>query len=442
MSESQPPDDLLEDARRYLTRYGAETLPEIIAEARGSYVWTNKGRKILDFTSGQMCATVGHNHPAIVTAIKEASDRAIHLFSGMIPDTVARLGRRLAQYMPAGLDKSLIINTGSESNEAAIKMAKLVTGGFEVVSLGGSWHGVTGQAMSASFASDRKGYGPPTPGAFALPEPYAYRCPVQHCRDVCDQTCLKVGLRMFDMQSSGAPAALIAEPILSAGGVIVPPPGYFETLRDACDERGMLLIFDEAQTAFGRIGCKTASARLGVTPDILNVSKTLGGGIPLAASVTTNSIEEKAFSRGYNFYTSHVSDPLPAAVGLAVIETLERENLEARAVEMGAYLRAQLEAMQQRYEQLGEIRGEGLLLGIELVEDRESRTPALELGAKTTARCMELGLSMNIKRRPERGSVWRVAPPLTVSYAEIDEGVSILDQALRETLDAHSAYVT
>jgi 2,2-dialkylglycine decarboxylase (pyruvate) len=161
----------------------------------------------------------------------------------------------------------------------------------------------------------------------AIPEPNAYRCPIEHCRDRCDMTCLKVGLQLFDMQSAGAPAALIAEPILSAGGVIVPPEGYFDRVQEACRARGLMLIFDEAQTAFGRIGAGFAASKLGVVPDIMTVSKTLGGGIPLAATITSDEIEARAHDKGFAHYTSHVSDPLPAAVGLAVIETIERERL-------------------------------------------------------------------------------------------------------------------
>ena len=178
-----------------------------------------------------MCATVGHSHPNIVAAIKKSCDTALHLFSGMIPRSVVQLAEALSRIVPRPLRKSLLLNTGSESNDAAIKMAKLYTGGFEVIGLGGSWHGVTGNSSSVSFASDRKGYGPGMPGTFVIPEPNAYRCPVKHCRDRCDRTCMKIGFEMYDMQSAGAPAAVIAEPVISAGGVLVPPDGYFDALR-------------------------------------------------------------------------------------------------------------------------------------------------------------------------------------------------------------------
>lgn len=421
-----------DDFRQHLIRYGGDTYDDIVERAQGCYVWDASGRQILDFTSGQMCATVGHNHPNIVSAIKRSCDAALHLFSGMIPRSVVQLAEAIAKLVPKPLSRSLFVNTGSESNEAAIKMAKLHTGGFEVVGLGGSWHGVTGNAGAVSYASDRRGYGPGMPGTFVIPEPNAYRCPVRHCRDRCDRTCMKVGFELYDMQSTGARAAVIAEPVISAGGVIVPPDGYFNALRDETRKRGMLLIFDEAQTAFGRLGHWFAASHLGVTPDLLTVSKTLGGGIPLAGVITTDAIEDSCHARGFAFYTSHVSDPLPATVGLAVLQTIVEEDLLARSREMGEYLAASLRELQQRHEEIGDVRGMGLLRGIELVKDRETREPHHALGARTTARCLELGLSMNIRRRPERGSVWRIAPPLTVQRSDVDLAMTIFDQALTE----------
>jgi 2,2-dialkylglycine decarboxylase (pyruvate) len=249
---------------------------------------------------------------------------------------------------------------------------------------------------------------------------------------------MKVGFELYDMQSTGAPAAVIAEPVISAGGVIVPPPGYFDALAAEAKKRRMLLVFDEAQTAFGRLGHWFAASHLGVTPDIMTVSKTLGGGMPLAGVITSSAIEETCHARGFAFYTSHVSDPLPANVGLAVLETIEQERLLARSREMGDYLAARLADLMQRHEEIGDVRGMGLLRGIELVQDRETRVPHHALGAATTKRCLELGLSMNIRRRPERGSVWRIAPPLTVTTADIDLAMTIFDRALRESKDALS----
>ena len=433
--------DLRAAAKEFLVRYGGDTFPNLFRSARGAIVVDDAGREILDFTSGQMCATIGHNHPAIVEAVNRAGQEAFHLFSGMIPEVVAELAERLArEWMASPLKKSIFVNTGAESNEVALRMAKMFTGGYEVLAVGGSWHGVTGGASSVSFASDRKGYGVPPPGVFVMPEPNEYRPYIKGLSgEASALACLELGLKMFDMASTGRGAAIIVEPIISAGGVLVPPKSYMQALRRAADERGMLLIFDEAQTAFGRIGHRTASDFFGVVPDIMSVSKTMGGGLPLAATITTEKIEEDVHEKGFTYYTSHVSDPLPARVGLAVLDTIVKEDLIARARTTGAYLRNRLLELQARYEVIGDVRGEGMLLGVELVKDRESRLAHHPLGALTTQRCFELGLSMNIRRRPERGSVWRIAPPLTVSHDEIDRGISILDQALRESLDRLAA---
>ncbi|WP_116792932.1 aspartate aminotransferase family protein [Achromobacter dolens] len=424
-------------AREYLIRYGGDTFPNLFKSAKGTVVRDDTGREILDFTSGQMCATIGHNHPAIVDAVRRAGETAFHFFSGMIPEAVAQLAATMARdWMPAGMTKSIFVNTGSESNEIALRMAKMHKSGFEILAVGGSWHGVTSGAGSVSYASDRKGYGVPPAGVFVMPEPNSYRPYIAGLdAEQSALACLEIGLKMFDMASAGRPAAIIVEPVISAGGVLVPPKSYMQALRRAADARGMLLIFDEAQTAFGRLGCRTGSEHFGVTPDIISVSKTLGGGLPLAATITTPAIEQDVHEKGFTFYTSHVSDPLPATVGLAVLETLQREQLLERARRQGDYLRRGLLELQQRHEAIGDVRGLGLLLGVELAQDRATREPYHALGALTTQRCFELGLSMNIRRRPERGSVWRIAPPLTVSNDEIDRAVSILDQALTESLD-------
>lgn len=427
---------LRDAAREYLVRYGGDTFPNLFTSAKGTVVRDDTGREILDFTSGQMCATIGHNHPDIVAAVHRAGETAFHFFSGMIPETVARLAATVARdWMPAGLTKSIFVNTGSESNEIALRMAKMHKNGFEILAIGGSWHGVTSGAGSVSYASDRKGYGVPPAGVFVMPEPNAYRPYIAGLdTEQSALACLEIGLKMFDMASAGRPAAIIVEPVISAGGVLVPPKSYMQALRQAADARGMLLIFDEAQTAFGRIGYRSGAEYFGVTPDIMSVSKTLGGGLPLAATITTPAIEQDVHEKGFTFYTSHVSDPLPATVGLAVLEVIQRENLIERARTQGDYLRRGLLELQQRHEAIGDVRGLGLLLGVELVQDRGTRQPFHELGALTTQRCFELGLSMNIRRRPERGSVWRIAPPLTVSNAEIDRAIAILDQALTESL--------
>lgn len=419
---------------RHLVRYGMGLSPHVIVKAEGARLWDQQGRELLDFTSGQMCATIGHNHPRIVAAIEKACRGALHLYSGFVGPAVIALAERLAAMLPRTLSKSMFLSTGGEANEAAARMARLATGRYEVVGLAGGWHGVTGGMAGFTYAGRQHlDYGPRKPGSLSIPAPNCYRCPIRHCRDACDTTCLDVGFEMVDAQSSGSLAAFIAEPVQSSGGVIVPPPGYFPKLQAKCRERDMLLILDEAQTAFGRLGCDFGFQETGVVPDFLTLSKTLGGGVAIGATVTSEAIEERCHERGFVHATSHVSDPLPAEVALAVLDVLQEEQLNERALAMGARLRAGLEALQARHEVIGDVRGHGLLLGVELVKDRGTREPDAERGRAITEACMARGLSMNIVAVGGMSAVWRIAPPLTVTPEEIDRGLAILDEAIRAT---------
>lgn len=435
MDQSDLRRDFWQTVDDHLIRYTSSFAPVIIERAAGAYIYDSQGRAILDFTSGQMCSTLGHNHPAIVAAIEQACREAIHLFSGMLSPAVVNLAQVLCELLPPQLQKVMFLNTGGEANEAALRIAKLKTGGFEIVGLNTSWHGMTGLANASTYAAARRGYGPTLPGTMTLPTPNCYRCPVKHCQDRCDMTCLDVGFDLIDSQSVGALAAVIVEPILSAGGMIVPPEGYFQRLKQLCEARGMLLILDEAQTAFGRLGSTFAFEQIGIVPDILTVSKTLGGGLPLAATITSAEIEADCHAKGFIFYTSHVSDPLPAKVGLAVLQVLAQEQLADRAVAMGQYLLNGLRNLQKHYEVIGDVRGRGLLLGVEFVKDQESRLPNELLGTQVTRRCLELGLNVNIVSGiAGMGAVLRIAPPLTITTEEIDKGLEILEQSLQDCL--------
>ncbi|MFE3455461.1 aspartate aminotransferase family protein [Nonomuraea sp. NPDC059194] len=419
------------DAERYLVRYGGEFTREIIDRAAGSFVYTADGRKILDFTSGQMSSILGHSHPEIVATVQRGVATLDHLFSGMLSRPVVDLARRLADTLPAPLEKTLLLTTGAESNEAAIRMAKLVTGRHEIVSFARSWHGMTQAAASATYSTGRKGYGPSAPGNFAIPVPNAYRPDFTTADGSLDwRRQLDFAFELIDAQSTGSLAACLVEPILSSGGIIEPPVGYFTALHEKCRERGMLLILDEAQTGLCRTGTWYAFERDGVVPDILTLSKTLGAGLPLAAVVTSAEIEQEAHERGFLFFTTHVADPLVAAVGNTVLDILIGDKLDERARSLGAFLRQGLVDIAERHAVVGDIRGRGMLAGLELVVDRETKRSSNELGPRVTRRCLELGLHTNIVQLPGMGGVLRMAPPLTATEDELSLGLTILDQAI------------
>lgn len=422
------------DAAKHLIRYGSSFDRVIIERAEGSRLFDADGRSIIDFTSGQMSMLVGHGHPRITETIRKQSAEAVHLFSGMLSWPVVNFAKRLAGLAP-GLDRVLLLSTGAESNEAAIRMAKLVTGKHEIVAFSKSWHGMTGAAASATYSAGRKGYGPASVGSMTIPAPNAYRPRFRDASGALDwKTELDDAFALVDAQSTGSLAAFIAEPILSSGGILELPKGYLAALKAKCEERGMLLILDEAQTGLGRTGDIFAYQRDGITPDILTLSKTIGAGLPLAAVLTSAEIEEAAHAKGFLFYTTHVSDPLPAAVGLSVLDIVEEEGLVARASEMGARLFEGLDRLKQRYECVGDVRGRGMMAGVEIVTDRHSRHPDHDLGARIAAAALDRGLSMNIVKLPGMGGVFRLAPPLTITEDDLESGLSILDQAIGASL--------
>jgi 2,2-dialkylglycine decarboxylase (pyruvate) len=235
-----------------------------------------------------------------------------------------------------------------------------------------------------------------------MPAPYAYRCPVRACDGACDCTCLEAGFDLFDQASVGAPAAVVAEPVLSAGGVIVPPPGYFARLFELCSERGMLVVFDECQTGLGRLGTMYGFEHYGVVPDFLVLSKTLGGGVPIGAVVTSAEIEAGCFERGFIHVTSHVSDPLPAAAATAVLEVVQEEGLAARAERQGARLMGHLRELQSRHEAIGDVRGLGLLVGSSLSRIATRAAPPRRWVWRWGRSASGCGLSVNLVRGRQR----------------------------------------
>ncbi|TIC82582.1 aspartate aminotransferase family protein [Nocardioides sp. GY 10127] len=427
-----------QQAGDHLIRYGTRWTPRIIERGAGSYVHDSEGRAILDFTSGQMSAVLGHAHPDVARAVSEAVSTLDHLYSGMLSRPVVDLAARLAATMPEALSRTMLLTTGAEANEAALKLAKLVTGRYEVVSFDRSWHGMTSGAAGATYSAGRAGYGPPIPGNLTLATPNAYRSPFRHPDGSYDwRSELEYGFALIDQASAGSLAACIVEPILSSGGIIEMPVGYLARLRELCDERGMLLVLDEAQTGLGRTGTMYAFERDGVVPDILTLSKTLGGGLPVATVTTSAEIEERAHERGFLFFTTHVSDPLAASVALTVLGVVQRDGLVERAGVLGKQLTGRLLALQEKHEVVGDVRGRGLLQGIELVLDRETKEPADTLGQEVTRACLDRGLHLNIVQMPGMGGIFRLAPPLTASEAEIDAGIDILDDALTAVLAGH-----
>ncbi|GAM91257.1 hypothetical protein ANO11243_093050 [Dothideomycetidae sp. 11243] len=422
-------------ADRHLMRTGVPFSPMIITRASGTRLYDSAGKSWLDFTSGQMSSVLGHSHPAIVAVVQREVAHLDHLLSNMVTHSVVELAERLAGLMPAPLTQSFFLSTGSESVEAAIKLAKCYTGRFEVVAFAASYHGMTQGSSASTYCVGRKGAGPAAPGAIAFPAPDAYRSPSRTAEGEYDWRAeMAFGWALVDAQSVGSLAAFVVEPVLSAGGVLVPPEGYMRQLQVECRRRGMLLIVDEAQTGLGRTGDMFAFQHDGVVPDVLALSKTLGCGLPLSSVTTSEEIATGAVRNGFFWLSTHYNDPLAAAVGNKVIEVIERGELCRNARERGEQLREGLLRLKDKYWCIGDVRGRGLLQGVEVICDPVLKTPGGELGTAVANRAMSLGLSCQIVSIPGFGGVFRLAPPLTVTAEEIDEGLAILDQAFQDVL--------
>ncbi|OJD28514.1 hypothetical protein ACJ73_00078 [Blastomyces percursus] len=426
-------------ADRHLMRTGIPFSPAIITKAQGSKLYDAEGRQILDFTSGQMSSLLGHSHPEIVQVIQKYAGELDHLLSNMVSPPVVDLAERLGRLLPPPLEKSFFLSTGGETIEAAIKMAKTYTGKFEIVAFSASYHGLTQGAISATYSMGRKHGGPVMPGQLAFPAPYAYRSVFRKADGSYDwETEMSYGWSMIDTQSVGSLAAFVMEPILSTGGILDLPDGYLKRMSIECKKRGMLLILDEAQTGVGRTGKMFAFQHHDVVvPDILCLSKTLGCGLPLSSVSTTAEIERGCNEAGFMWLTTHYNDPLAAAVGDKVLEIVERDNICQRASARGEQLFNGLLALQKKYWCIGDVRGRGLLLGIEIISDPETKAPAPVLGQVVSDRALARGLSCNIITFPGMGDVFRLAPPVTVTAEEIEEGLQILDEAFAFAVKRH-----
>lgn len=428
-------------AKKCLANYGTKLETDIIVRSEGLYVYTADGHRVLDWTSGQMSCLIGHGHPEVVETVRQHAAHLDHLFSGMISPPVINLANRLTSVLPEGLDKAFFLSTGGESNEAAIKMAKVYTGNFEIVGLGASWHGMTASALGAQYHFGRKGQGPVMPGMHMLPPPNAYRSIFRNADGSYDwEKELDYGWSLIDRASCGSLAACIVECIQSSAGMHVLPTGYLKALKKHCEKRGMLLIVDEAQTGIGRCGDLFAIDHDGVIPDIITLSKTLGNGLPLSAVVTSNEIERICTERDFCFYTTHVNDPLPAAVGDKVLEIVIRDNLVEHSRQVGETLHQGLNKLKDRYGCIGDVRGRGLMAGVEIVGDRDTKELALDLGRDIAKAMYDRGLWANLSSHASFGGVFRIAPPITITNSQIIEGLQIMEEAFAATAGTKPLY--
>ena len=441
----------LELGNRYLLRHPMRTAPLVPERGEGIYLWDVEGRRFIDFQSGQLCVTLGHSHPEYVQALCDQAQKIIQTGSTFITPSEVLLAKKMADIAPDPLQKSFFACTGSESNEMALRLVRKYTGRFEVIALMRGYHGQSYGSASITGRGGmlREGYGPMPTGAAFVPPPYEYRC--QFCRDdaCCNLGCAEAAEYVLDTATSGRPAAFFFEPLMSAAGQIVPSREWIQRMVEVCRSRDILMVADEALTCFGRTGRWFAFEHFDFVPDVVTCSKGLGGGVPLCAVLTSAEIADAAVERGFMPFSSHAGDPLLCATGLANLEIVDRDNLVENARRVGVYFMDKLKALECELAIVGEARGLGLCLGLELVTDKKSREPNFAAAAMATNYCYEHGLWLPIVPIVEDDSplsrrymeisgshVLRFMPPITVTEAQIDEAMDIIEASLRLAEDA------
>lgn len=397
-----------------------------VVRAEGAYVYTEDGRRYLDFASGVAVANTGHNHPKVVKAAEEQLKKAIHIGHNVAwYEPYVTLGERLVA-ATGGDTMVYFSNSGAEANEGAVKLAKYVTRRPAVIAFKGAFHGRTLGTISITTSNSayRKHYEGLLPSVYFADYPYCYRCPFSQEAGKCDFACTRQFAKIFKhLVDPEDVAAIIMEPVAGEGGYIVPPVEFVRAVRQVCDEHGIKLIFDEIQTGFGRTGRLFAYEHFGVRPDIMSVAKGIASGFPLSAVIGKKEIMEKwpAGAHGGTFG----GNPVACAAALATLELLEGGLIENARV-MGAYLKGQLEALQQRYTCIGEVRGLGLMVGVEFVGP--GKEPATDLVKRLQEACLERGLIL--LNCGAYKNVIRFIAPLIVTMEHIDQAIEILDAAL------------
>ncbi|MBW2604152.1 MAG: 4-aminobutyrate--2-oxoglutarate transaminase [Deltaproteobacteria bacterium] len=403
-----------------------------VKSARGALVWDVEGKEFIDFAGGIGVMNVGHSHPKVVAAIKDQAEKFTHTCFMVMPhEPTVELARKLCGAMAGSFAKTaLFINSGAEAVENAVKIARYYTKRSGIIAFENGYHGRTLLTMSltSKVKPYKFGFGPFAPEIYRMPFAYCYRCPLGLEYPDCDVACAD-HLKEFFI-SHVAPeetAAVIVEPIMGEGGFITPPPEYFPKLIDICRDNGILFIADEIQTGMGRTGKMFAMEHWDVTPDLVTVAKSLAAGMPMSAVVGKKEIMEAVHPFGLG--GTYGGNPVACAAGLAVMEIIEKENLLQTAKDLGKKLKKRFDDFYREYELVGDVRGLGPMLAMELVKDRQTKEPAANEAKSLVKFCHEKGLI--ILACGNFGNVIRTLMPLVITDEQLNRGLAILEEGLK-----------
>ena len=424
--------DSLKDLRdKYIPPGHGSITSSYVVSAKGALIRDVEDREFIDFASGIGVMNVGHSHPKVVAAIKDQAEKFTHTCFMVLPyEPVVTLAEKLCAVTPGGFPKTtLFINSGAEAVENAVKIARYYTKRPAIIAFENGYHGRTLLTMSltSKVKPYKFGFGPFAPEVYRMPFAYCYRCPFGLKYPVCDIACAD-HLKEFFISHVAAEktAAVIAEPITGEGGFITPPPEYFPKLINICRDNGILFIADEIQTGMGRTGKMFAMENWNVEADLMTVAKSLAAGMPLSAVVGRKEMMEVVHPFGLG--GTYGGNPVACRAGLAVMEIFEEENLLQTAVALGKKLKKRFDAFQKEYELIGEVRGMGPMLALELVKDRETKEPASDEAKALVRFCYDKGLI--ILSCGNFGNVIRTLMPLVITDELLERGLAILEEGL------------
>src|SRR5579883_1780163 len=403
--------------------------PVVVESASGAEIHGADGQTYLDCFAGIAVVNAGHVHPRVAAAAKEQIDRLVHAASYIyyVPG-VADLAEVLARITPGALQKTFFCNSGAEALEGALRLAKVASGKREVIALQMAFHGRTYGTLSITGNQARKTRGGPyMPGVAFAPAPYCYRCPLKLEPSSCGLACAEAVEDVMRTQTSGDVAAFIVEPVLGEGGIIPLPAGYLARVKEILDRYGILLVVDEVQTGFGRTGRLFGVEYQGeIEPDIMALAKGIADGFPLGAFIAPQALAD-SFLPGEHLSTFG-GNPVSCAAAIATIEVLHEEGLISHADELGAWAMAELRNLQERCALIGEVRGQGLMIGIELVRDPVTKEPAAAEAARVRALCREAGVLIGVGG--QFGNVLRLQPPLVITREQLAHALQTVSQSL------------
>jgi 4-aminobutyrate aminotransferase / (S)-3-amino-2-methylpropionate transaminase / 5-aminovalerate transaminase len=410
--------------------------PIYVAKAEDAWLEDVDGNRYLDFAGGIGCANAGHRRDEIVSAVKDQLDRFLHTCVQVTPyESYVRLAERMNEVTPGDFaKKTIFVNSGAEAIENAVKIARAYTKRPAIIAFEDAFHGRTMMTLALTSKTHpyKAGFAPFPSEVYRVPYAYCYRCSYSLKYPSCDLYCARHLEDTFKrVVANEEVAAVIAEPVLGEGGFIAPPPDYFKVLLELCHKYGILFIADEVQSGFGRTGALFASERYGIEPDLLVTAKSLGGGLPLAAVTGRTEIMDAPGVGGLG--GTFAGNPLSCAAALAVLDLFERENLLARANELGTHFQRRAREWQRRWPIIGDVRGLGGMQAIELVKSQENKTPAAEETKKISQYCYEHGL-ITITAG-SYSNVIRVLVPLVMSNEQMDEALDVLESAIAHVCD-------